>query len=88
MKPRNHWRSAKTRPPRRGWYQVKLEDGTTDWRAWGCGQWWKQISGGWRSSFSGDGEPRMFQWRGPRKDVGLDYADVVKATQNEYHGNR
>lgn len=79
MKARNHWRSRKTRPLLKGWYQVKLPDGTTDWRAWGNGAWWKQLKDGWIAWFNGDGEPHEFQWRGPRKDIALDYADVVRA---------
>lgn len=79
MKTRNPWRSKKTHPLAKGWYQVRLEDGSTDWRAWGNGQWWKQIQDGWICSFSGDGELRELQWRGPRKDIALDYAEVVKA---------
>ena len=79
IKHRNFWRSAKTHPFRRGWYQVRLDDGSVDWRAWGRGYWWKQIKGGWIAWFSGDGEPKDFQWRGPRKDIALDYEDVAKA---------
>jgi hypothetical protein len=76
MKRRNHWRSSKTHPLRRGWYRVTLGDGSTDWRAWGRGHWWKQIPGGWITWFSGDGKPHDFKWRGPRKDIALDYHDL------------
>lgn len=78
--PSRRWHSAKTHPPRKGWYEVKPTDdswnGETRWRAWGNGQWWMQIKGGWISSFNGDGQPRMFQWRGARKDIGLDYGEL------------
>lgn len=77
MKRRNYWRSAKTLPPRRGWYRVKLSDGSTAWRAWGRGCWWNQIKGGWVTWFTGaTGEPVDFKWRGPRRDIALNREEL------------
>lgn len=73
------WNTADKLPPEAGWYQVKLGDGSVDWRAWGRGAWWRQVEGGWIAWYSGDGAPMDFQWRGPVKDIALNYSDLPKA---------
>lgn len=57
------WQSKSTTPGRkRGWYITRREDGDLQWRAWGCGAWWKQLKDGWMEWFNGNGEPMRFDW--------------------------
>ncbi len=71
-----HWKSSKTHPPRKGWYQIRsVEDGTTDWRAWWGPNWWMQRSDGWIGLLTWEG---VYQWREPRKDIKLNYAEVAR----------
>lgn len=63
MSKTNKWKSKKTTPLRRGWYVTRRDDGDIQWRAWGCGAWWKQIRGGWVEWFSGDGEALRYEWQ-------------------------
>ena len=58
------WNDKNKLPRRKGWYITRTEDGFVSWRAWGNGEWWKQIKGvGWISWYSGDGERALYDWQ-------------------------
>lgn len=56
------WKPKETLPTKRGWYITRTEDGDVQWRAFGCGAWWKQIKGGWIEWFTGDGVSMTYEW--------------------------
>lgn len=75
------WTPKTKLPSRKGWYITRSDDGTIDWRAWGCGAWWKQIKGGWIEWFNGDGQPAQYAFRkGSRKNISLDRDELPEPT--------
>ena len=57
------WNPKTKTPRRKGWYiTMRVEEGYVSWRAWGNGEWWKQLSGGWIGWYDGDGNPYRCLW--------------------------
>jgi hypothetical protein len=76
------WTAKATTPTEKGWYITRAEDGSIDWRSWGCGAWWKQTNGGWFRWFDGEGEPIDFDWMPEtRRDVTLDRHELPDAAE-------
>lgn len=56
------WRPKTKVPTQKGWYITRDDEGHIQWRAWGNGNWWKQITGGWVGFFKGDGTIQTYEW--------------------------
>ncbi len=71
------WMTGKKAPMRRGWYITRTTDGFIDWRAWGCGSWWKQIKGGWIEWFDGDGQAIRYDYQpASRQNINLNRKEL------------
>jgi len=75
------WKQKTKTPWRKGWYLTRTDYGFVSWRAWGHGEWWKQLSdGGWISWYDGDGVAMRFEWLpSPRMSVNMDQKQLPDA---------
>lgn len=71
------WTPKTRTPTRRGWYITRTDEGMVDWRAWGCGAWWKQLKGGWIEWYDGDGKAMTYAWKkDSRQNINLDRCEL------------